>query len=165
MKKVVSRIRFTKVKRGWWRVRSQSKIVNGVHNCERRSQNHQNELEFYASNHFLTISFLLQNHPSQPQSLLPLFARSACISKNFLKTIVNAVHNCERTRHSPFHLRTVPFAQSAICYCTQVASYASGIVRKWHQGTKFGNAVTKIKILMTFPPFFFKNYTFFLLNI
>ena len=77
---------------GWWRVRSQSKIVNGVHNCERRSQNHQNELEFYASNHFLTISFLLQNHPSQPQSLLPLFARSACISKNFLKTIVNAVH-------------------------------------------------------------------------
>jgi len=69
-------------------------------NCERRSQNHQNEFEFYASSRFLTISFLIQNHLSQPQSLLPLLTRSECILKNFLKRIVNAVINfwgfCER---------------------------------------------------------------------
>ena len=30
------------------------KIVNGGHNCERRSQNRQNKFDFYASYHFLT---------------------------------------------------------------------------------------------------------------
>ena len=66
---------------------------------------HQNEFDFYASSRFLTISFLkisflIQKHPSQPQSVLPLLTRSGCIFKNSLKRIVNAVHNfwgfCER---------------------------------------------------------------------
>ena len=63
---------------GGWRPRSQSKIVNGVHkivngghNCERRSQNRQNKYEFYSSYRFLTVSFLLFKHASHPRSLLP----------------------------------------------------------------------------------------------
>ena len=69
-------------------------------NCERRSQNHQNEFEFYASSRFLTISFLIQNHPSQPQSLLPLLTRSECIFKKFLKRIMNAVHKIVNAVHN-----------------------------------------------------------------
>jgi hypothetical protein len=93
--------------RGGWRPRSQSKIVNGVHkivngghNCERRSQNRQNKFEFYASYHFLTISFLLLKLASHPRSLLHWMTRSECIFKNFRNQIVNAVHKfsafCER---------------------------------------------------------------------
>ena len=76
-----------------------------IDNCERRSQNRENYIEFYASFRFLTISFLLQKHPSQPQSLLPPIARSACIFKNSISQIVNAVHKflafCEHSRHAP----------------------------------------------------------------
>ena len=43
-KKVMIRPKEQPGSTGWWRVRSQSKIVNG--DCERRSQNHQNEFEF-----------------------------------------------------------------------------------------------------------------------
>ena len=53
-----------------------------VQNCERRSQNRENFIKFYALFRSLTISFLLQKHPSQPRSLLPPIARSACIFKN-----------------------------------------------------------------------------------
>ena len=70
--------------------------MNGVHNCEprsqnceRRSQHRENFIEFYASFRSLTISFLLQKHPSQPRSLLPPIERSACILKNSFSQIVN----------------------------------------------------------------------------
>ena len=76
-----------------------------IENCERRSQNRENDIEFYASKRFLTISFLLQKHQSQPQSLLPPIARSASIFKSSVSQIVNAVHKflafCERSRHAP----------------------------------------------------------------
>ena len=78
------------IKRGW-RPRSQSKIVNGGHNCERRSQNRHNKFEFYATYHFLTIYFLLLKLASHPRSLLPWMTRSECIFKNFQNQIVNAV--------------------------------------------------------------------------
>ena len=35
-----------------------NKIVNGGHNCERRSQNRHKKFEFYASYHFLIYSFI-----------------------------------------------------------------------------------------------------------
>ena len=70
-----------------------------IENCERRSQNCENYIEFYASFRFLTISFLLQKHPSQPQSLLPPIARSACIFKNSISQIVNAVHKIVNAVH------------------------------------------------------------------
>ena len=70
--------------------------MNGVHNCEprsqnceRRSQHRENFIEFYASFRSLTISFLLQKHPSQPRSLLPPNERSACILKNSFSQIMN----------------------------------------------------------------------------
>ena len=80
--------------------------MNGVHNCEprsqnceRRSQHRENFIEFYASFRSLTISFLLQKHPSQPRSLLPPIARSACIFKNSISQIVNAVHKIVNAVH------------------------------------------------------------------
>ena len=71
-----------------------------IENCERRSQNRQNKLEFYSSYHFLTIYFLLFKLASHPRSLLPWMTRSECIFKNFQNQIVNALHKfsafCER---------------------------------------------------------------------
>ena len=71
-----------------------------IENCERRSQNRQNKFEFYASYHFLTISFLLFKLASHSRILLKWMTRSECIFKNFQKQIVNAVHKfsafCER---------------------------------------------------------------------